>query len=75
MKFTNFKISHECIFPIENTAHVHWHETFYQISVNFRNPGFHSVSKPQKPVFIEGRCREIIKRLPYVRLSVRHIFA
>ena len=50
MKFT--KISRECIFPIDNGAHVCSRKTFYHISVNFRNPGFHSVSKPRKPVFI-----------------------
>ena len=52
MKFTNFKISHEYIFPVENVAHVRSRKTFYHISVNFRNPRFCSVSKPRKPVFI-----------------------
>ena len=52
MKFTNFKISRECIFPIEDIAHVRSRKTFYPIPVNFRNPGFRVVSKPQKPVFI-----------------------
>ena len=52
MKFTNFKISCECIFPIDNLAHVRWCKTYYHISVNFQNPGFCSVSKPRKPVFI-----------------------
>ena len=51
MKFTNLKISRECIFPIENIAHVRSRKTFYQISVNFRNPRFRSVSNPRKPVF------------------------
>ena len=46
------QISHECIFPIDNVAHVRSRKTFYYISVNFRNPGFRLVSKPQKPVFI-----------------------
>ena len=49
MKFTNFKISRE---SIENVAHVGSRKTFYHISVHFRNPGFRSVSKPRKPVFI-----------------------
>ena len=52
MNFTNFKISREYIFPIKDTAHVRLRKTFYHLSVNFRNPGFRSVSKPQKPVFI-----------------------
>ena len=52
MKFTNFKISRESIFPIENIALVRSRKTFYHISVHFRNPGFRSVSKPRKPVFI-----------------------
>ena len=52
MKFTNFKKSRESIFPIENAAHVYSRKTFYYISVHFRNPGFCSVSKPRKPVFI-----------------------
>ena len=52
MKFTNFKISRKSIFPIENVAHVRSRKTFYHISVHFRNPGFRSVSKPRKPVFI-----------------------
>ena len=52
MKFTNFKISRESIFPIENVAHVRSRKTFYHISVHFRNPRFRSVSKPRKPVFI-----------------------
>ena len=52
MKFTNFKISPESIFPIEDAAHVPSHKTFYHISVHFRNHGFRSVSKPRKPVFI-----------------------
>ena len=46
------QISHECIFPIDNVAHVRSRKTFYYISVNFRNPRFRLVSKPQKPVFI-----------------------
>ena len=46
------QISRECIFPIENVAHVRSRKTFYHISVNFRNPLFCSVSKPTKPVFI-----------------------
>ena len=54
MKFTNLKISRKCIFPIDNIAHVRWPKTFYHISVNFRNHGFCSVSKPRKPFFI---CR------------------
>ena len=49
---SNFKISRECIFPINYIAHVRLHKTFYHISVNCQNPGFHSVSKPPKPVFI-----------------------
>ena len=54
MKFTNFKISRESIFPIENVAHVRLRKTFYYISVtvHFRNSGFRSVSKPRKLVFI-----------------------
>ena len=52
MKFIKFKISRECIFPLDNTAHVRSHKIFYHISAHFRNPGFHSVSKPQKPFFI-----------------------
>ena len=52
MKFTNLKVSRKCIFPIEDVAHVRLQKTFYHISVNFRNPGFRLVSKPQKPVFI-----------------------
>ena len=52
MKFTNFKISRECIFPIDNVAHVCSRKTFYHISINFQNPGFRSVSKARKPVFI-----------------------
>ena len=52
MKFTNFKISRESIFPIDNIAHVRSRKTFYHISVHFRNPGFRSVSKPRKPVLI-----------------------
>ena len=51
MKFTNFKISRESIFPQENIAHVRSRKFFYHISAHFRNPGFHSVSKPRKPVF------------------------
>ena len=46
------QISRECIFPIENVAHIRSHKTFYHISVNFRNPRFRSVSKPRKRVFI-----------------------
>ena len=45
------QISRECIFPILNVAHVRSRKTFNHISVNFRNPGFRSVSKPRKPVF------------------------
>ena len=52
MKFTNFKISRESIFPIENITHVRSCKTFYHISVHFRYPGFRSVSKPRKPVLI-----------------------
>ena len=52
MKFTNLKISCECIFPIDNVAHVRSRKTFQKISVNFQNLGFFSVSKPRKPVFI-----------------------
>ena len=52
MNFTNFKISREYIFPLDNVAHVRSRETFYNISVNFRNPGFRLVSKPRKPAFI-----------------------
>ena len=52
MKFINFKISRKCIFPIGNIAHVRSRKTFYHISAHFRNPGFRSVSKPRKPVFI-----------------------
>ena len=52
MKFTNFKISRKSIFPIENVAHVRSRETFYHISLHFRNPGFCLVSKLLKPVFI-----------------------
>ena len=52
MKFTDFKISHESICPIENIAHVRSRKTFYHISVHFRNPGFRSVSMPRKPFFI-----------------------
>ena len=52
MKFTNLKISRECIFPIDNVAHVRLRKTFYHISVNFRNPGFRLVSNPQKLVFL-----------------------
>ena len=52
MKFTNFKISRECIFPIDDVAHVRSRKTFYHISAHFRNTGFRSVSKPQRPVFI-----------------------
>ena len=51
MNFTNFKISRESIFLIHNMAHVRSRKTFYHISVNFRCPGFRSVSKPRKPVF------------------------
>ena len=29
----------ECIFPIDNIAHVRSRKSFYHISVNFRNPG------------------------------------
>ena len=54
MKFTNLKISHECIFPIDNVAQLRSRKTFYNISVNFRNPGFRSVSKPRKKfLFLE----------------------
>ena len=42
MKFTNFKYLANA-FPIENAAHVRSRKTFYHISVNFRNPGFHLV--------------------------------
>ena len=52
MKFTNFKISRESIFPIEDAARVRSRKTFYHISVHFQNPGFRSVAKPQKPLFI-----------------------
>ena len=52
MKFTNFKISRESMFPIGNIAHVCSGKIFYQISAHFRNPGFRSVSKPRKPVLI-----------------------
>ena len=56
MKFTNFKISRECIFqyifPIDDVAHVRSRKTFYHISAHFRNTGFRSVSKPRRPVFI-----------------------
>ena len=51
MKFTNLKISCECIFPFGNTAHVHLCKTFYHISVNFQNPGFSSVSNHLKTGF------------------------
>ena len=34
------QISRECIFPIDNIAHVHSRKTFYHISVNFQNPVF-----------------------------------
>ena len=65
MKFTNFKISRESIFPIENVAHVRSCKTFYHISVHFRNPGFRSISKLRKPVFIFSTgpttIREIFK--------------
>ena len=46
------QISRECIFPIENVAHVRLRKTFYHISANFRNPGLRSVTKSQKPVSI-----------------------
>ena len=52
MKFTNFKISRETMFPIRNIAHVRSRKTFYHISAHFRNPGFRSVSKPRTPVLI-----------------------
>ena len=52
MKVTNFKISRESIFPIENVAHVRSRKTFYHKSLHFQNPGFRSVSKLRKPVFI-----------------------
>ena len=45
-------ISRMHISYIENITHVRSRTTFYHISVNFRNPGFRSVSKPRKPVFI-----------------------
>ena len=51
MKFTNFKISRGSISPLENIAHVSSRKIFYHMSAHFRNPGFRSVSKPQKPVF------------------------
>ena len=51
MKFIKFKISRECIFPLDNTAHVCLCKFFYHISAHFRNPGFCSVSKARKPVF------------------------
>ena len=52
MKFTNFKISRESMFPIGNIALVRSCKIFYHISAHFRNPGFRSISKPQKPVLI-----------------------
>ena len=52
MKFTNFKKSRKCIFPIADVTHVRSRKTFYHVSAHFRNPGFRSVSKPRKPVFI-----------------------
>ena len=52
MKFIKFKISRECIFSLENTAHVRLRKIFYHISAHFRNPGFCSVLKSRKPVFI-----------------------
>ena len=52
MKFTNFKISRESIFPLDNIAHVRARKIFYHISAHFRNPAFRSVSKPRKPGFI-----------------------
>ena len=60
MKFTNLKISCECIFPIENIAHVRSLKTFCHISAHFRNPGFHSVSKPRKPVFTPKPLRPMV---------------
>ena len=48
MKFTNLKISRECIFSIENVARV----KLFIKSVHFQNSRFCSVSKPRKPVFL-----------------------
>ena len=47
-----YKIFREYIFPIDNVAQVRSRKTFYHISANFQNPGFHLVSKPRKLVFI-----------------------
>ena len=52
MKFTNFKISREFMFPIGNIAHVRSRKIFYHISAHFRISGFRSVSKSRKPVLI-----------------------
>ena len=62
MKFTDLKISRECIFLIENVAHVCSHLTFYHISGNFRNPGFRSVSKPQKQFLLLEPVRPLLGR-------------
>ena len=51
MKFTNLKLSRECIFPTDNVAHVRSRKTFYHISVNFRNPGFRFGFKAPKTGF------------------------
>ena len=71
MKFTNFKISRECIFPIEDVAHVRLRKTFYHIPAHFRNPGFRSVSKPRKPVFI-FRTGSTTNCITYLFLEMIH---
>ena len=55
MKFTNFKISRESIFPIENVAHVRSRVKLFIIYLyTFEIPDFvrFQFSKPRKPVFI-----------------------
>ena len=71
MKFTNFKISRESIFPIENITHVRSCKTFYHISVHFRYRGFRSVSKPRKPVLI-FRTGPTTKNWQWILCSTAH---
>ena len=52
MKFTNFKISHECIFPIDNIAHARSRKIF-QIPdfVQFQSPSNRFlISEPVQPL-------------------------
>ena len=57
MKFTNFKISRECIFPIENVAHVRSRKTFIISLLTFEIPDFIRFQSPENRFLFSEQVR------------------